>query len=248
MKRAMQKQDFEKTLNWILEEIFGFPLNMTLDEAREKLAFDIDLPKRATDAGTGKPLWVIDHGKQFISEESVMERIKEDDYMFKRRGIPDIHDIIKRWKTINAMLGEKIIDSDNVLESDNIFQSSAVFRSGYIFESKHILFSYALEKSEYVAASKQNSAIQFSARIFSSETCVNSFEVFYSSQVRNSLFIHNSADLSDCLFCSNLRSKRFCIANTQYEESEYKKMKPAILKEIVKAITEKQLDTLLIGH
>ena len=244
----MKKQVFEKTLNWILEEIFGFPLNITLEEAREKLAFDVELPQRVTDSLTKKPLWVVDQGEKFISESSVMKRVKKDDYLFQRQDLSGFNDVIKRWKSINALLGEKLTDSSDVLESDNIFESTAVYRSGYIFQSKYIIFSYGLEKSEYCVASKQNTATQFSIRAFSSEKCVNCFEVFYSSQVRNSLFIHNSADLSDCLFCSNLRSKRFCIANTQYEESQYKKMKAKILKEVAKRIKEKKLEPLLVGR
>jgi hypothetical protein len=34
----------------------------------------------------------------------------------------------------------------------------------------------------------------------------------------------------DCLFCSHLSGKRFCIANMQFEEEEYYKIKEQVVR------------------
>src|SRR5262249_53582128 len=108
--------------------------------------------------------------------------------------------------------------------------SEMVYRSQDVANSKHILFCQDVTSCEYVAASQRSNNSTYCARLHDSTKCSNSFAVQWSNGVVNSLFISDSRDIYECLFSSNLSSKRFCIANIQFEEAEYHKLKDMVLR------------------
>lgn len=244
----MRKHGFEKTLNLILDEIFGFRVGMNLEDVEKKLTVGIKLPRQVSCSVTAKPLWVVDDGGKFISEEAIMDRARIDDFMLPKKPLDNFEEVLGVWRDIGAVLGEKSLDSQDTLESDNIFASNAIFRSSYIIASKQILFSESLVQCEYVVAGSQSTMSQFCTRVFSSKECTNSFEVSYCAKVRNSFFVHDCADVSDSLFCAHIRSKRFCIANMQFTEEEYRKLKDIILRDVVKKLHAGELPSLLPGR
>ena len=62
-----------------------------------------------------------------------------------------------------------------------------------------------------------------------SKNCSNCYNVICSNKISNSLFIQDSYDLYECIFCCHIANKRFCIANMQFEEEEYYEIKKAII-------------------
>ena len=52
----------------------------------------------------------------------------------------------------------------------------------------------------------------------------------WSGRIVNSFFIQDCADLYECMFCSNIKGKKFCIANVQYDEAEYRRLKDIVLR------------------
>ena len=74
----------------------------------------------------------------------------------------------------------------------------------------------------------RNSA--FSIRVSDSGEVGNSFEVSWSNKVTNSMFIHDCASMQDSMFCTNMQGGRFCIANMQYEEAEYKRLRDLVTR------------------
>lgn len=229
----MTKQDFQTTLDAIVKQVFGPNApQITLDQAEEWFTQGIELPKEVSCNITGKTLWTAEKGEKFISLEAVMDRVKEDDFMMPQRNFKNVEEILSAWKEINYILASKEINSKDVLASDEIYNSSNVYKSHDIMDSKHVLLSSYNQQCEYVVAASKSAQCQFDIRVLSSKVCTNSFDVSFSYKVRNSMFIHDSADLSDCLFCAHIRSKRFCIANTQLAEGEYKRLKEIILQEL----------------
>jgi hypothetical protein len=49
------------------------------------------------------------------------------------------------------------------------------------------------------------------------------------------MFIHDAADMQDSMFCTNIKGKRFCIANMQFEEAEYRKLQKEVIAWILSA-------------
>jgi len=58
------------------------------------------------------------------------------------------------------------------------------------------------------------------------DECERTYESF-SSQCRDSAFLFDCRGCSDCIMCSGLREKQFCIENKQYSKEEYIKRKQA---------------------
>lgn len=52
--------------------------------------------------------------------------------------------------------------------------------------------------------------------------------------ISNSLFIQDSNSLHECMFCSHIANKRYCIANMQFEKEEYFAIKKQVIDWIVK--------------
>ena len=66
-------------------------------------------------------------------------------------------------------------------------------------------------------------------RVDDSSSCSNSFNVICSGKIANSYFIQDCSDLYECIFCSHISNRKFCIGNMQYEEDEYYQIKKTIV-------------------
>lgn len=131
-------------------------------------------------------------------------------------------------------LSKKAKYSKEVAESDGIYNSAAVFQSVSVFDSKNIVYSYKIFDCNYMLASRDNSACTLGVRIKESVYCSSCFEVSWSNKVSRSMFIHDSFDLYECLFCSHLRSKKYCVANMQFEKEEYFRIKKLAIDWVLK--------------
>jgi len=45
--------------------------------------------------------------------------------------------------------------------------------------------------------------------------------------------MHDTGDMQDSMFCTNLKGKQFCIANMQFEEAEYRQLKDQVVRWIL---------------
>lgn len=95
-------------------------------------------------------------------------------------------------------------------------RSEDVCYSKWIIDCRDLVDCYQLERSE---------------RCYESLYAVDNYNCLYlylSDRNRDSAFLYDCNDLSDCFMCWNLRKKRFCIENKQYDEVEYRKIRDAI--------------------
>jgi hypothetical protein len=152
------------------------------------------------------------------------------DYLRPARALNSIEDIMAAWNEINLTTTERYKDCLNASESDNIYYSENVYRSQDIRKSKNILFSDGLNGSEFIVAGQRSGDSTFCVRIEDSGDCTNCFNVSWSGNLTNCFFMHDTGDMQDSMFCTNIKGKRFCIANMQYDEAEYKKMKDLVVR------------------
>ena len=96
-----------------------------------------------------------------------------------------------------------------------------------------MIFCDSCGDSEFLLASQRSSVCNFCIRTDDSTNCSNSYNVICSNKISNSLFIQDCFDLYECMFCSHIASKRFCIANMQFDEDEYYEIKKAIVRWIL---------------
>jgi len=228
----MTHDQAQKILDEIIERIFSYKNPWTLQQYMEKHAFDVRLPLQANDCITGEPTWVSSiNPPRFRTFESLLS--SEEDHMVNTRKLDSMDDVLQAWEETNWFASERQLDSLNVLESDNIMESENVFRSQDIRTSKNILFSDGCSGSEYCSSIQRSNTNSFSARVEDSHNISNSFSVSWSKNVNSSFFIQDSADLYECMFCSHINSKEYCIANMQFEKEEYFKIKKMITEWIL---------------
>lgn len=230
----MDLKDAQSILDTIVAQVFGYKNPMSLEEFRQRFAFDVRLPNKVTDSDTGEVAWASStNPTKFITMTNARNRSSTDDNLLPKRELNTLRDILAAWNEINFMTTDREIESIGVLESDNVYNSENVYRSQDIHFAKNILYCDGVNKSEYIAASQRSTGSVYSIRIDDAKECSQSFTVSWSGKISKSFFIHNSYDLSDCMFCTNIASKRFCIANMQFDEAEYARIRDLVVRWIL---------------
>jgi hypothetical protein len=230
----MSPEEAKQILDKIVATVFGYENPLSLDDAMRKFAFDLRLPQQVYDYTTGEPTWAVSvNPSKFITSKNVQLKGQETDWMIPKRELNSIEDVITAWAETNATTTERTIDSANIGQSDSINASENVFRSMDIRDSKNVLFSEGGNNLEYVVAASRSKTSSFCIRVEDSQLCSNSFNVIWSAKVTNSFFIQDCFDVMDCMFCSHIAGKRFCIANMQFTEEEYYAIKEKVVRWIL---------------
>lgn len=222
------------TINKIFDHVFNTQNNFNLDELLSKFAFDIKLPKKVYDSTTNEETWAdsINSGR-YITLQNMEKRDKEKGWMLEKKEIHNLEELINTWNEVNLTTTERIYDSINVSKSDTIYRSENIYHSTNCSDAKNLVFCDSCGDSEYLLASQRTGKSNFCIRCDDSTNCSNSYNVIYSNKIINSLFIQDCFDLYECMFCSHIASKKYCIANMQFEKEEYFEIKKIIIEWIL---------------
>ena len=230
----MNNKESLQTLNKIFKNIFETNNKYTLEELLNKFAFDIKLPQKVTDSFTSRVTWAEStNPKRFISQKNMELYSEQHGWMMKKRDISSLEDILKIWKKINYTTTERLYDSINVSKSDTVYRSENVYRSLDCRECKNILFCDGCANSEFILGCQRTGGSSFCIRVDDSGDCINSYNVICSAQISNSFFIQDAKNLDECMFCSHIADKKYCIANMQFEKEEYFEIKKEIINWIL---------------
>lgn len=232
--RKMDANKAKEILNKVVGAVFGYQNPLSLEQAMQKFAFDLDLPQQVYDSTTNKPTWANSiNPSRFMTMDTVRNSHVDTEWMIQKRPISSIEDILTAWSETNYTTTERLIDSINVAESDSIMNSENIYRSACVRSSKNVLFSVDNDSLEYVVAGWRSQTSTYSIRVEDSQLVSNSFNVIWSAKVANSFFIQDCYDISDCMFCSHIAGKQYCIANMQFEKEEYERLKLEVIKWIL---------------
>ncbi len=217
-------------VNKIFHHVFEKDNKYSLEILLEKLAFDIKLPKQVNDSTTNEITWAdsINSGK-YITNSNMQKRDSTIGWMLDRREFNNLQELIEIWNSINLTTTERVYDSINVIKSDTIYRCENVYQCTGCSDSKNIIYCDSCGNSEYILASQRSGTCNFCIRTDDSKNCSNSYNIICSNKVSNSLFIQDCFNLYECMFCSHIANKRFCIANMQFEEEEYYEIKGSIV-------------------
>ena len=230
----MDEAKAKQILDQVVGQVFGYQNPLTVGQAMSKFAFDVRLPQQVFDSSTGDATWAASlNENRYLTFDSVKKRIVKNDGLQDYRKMNDVESVLSAWSDINYAMSEREIDSTNVFESDGVYHSENVYRSLDIRKSKNILFSDGVDSSEFIVAGQTSKSSKYCIRIEDSKNVSNSFNVNWSNKITSSYFIRDCYDLVDCMFCTHLAGKRFCIANIQLEEAEYNEMKLKIIQWIL---------------
>lgn len=230
----MNEKQCKSVIDEIFLEIFNQKCPLNIEEVLSEFAFDIKLPNKVIDAVTGVETWASSvNSNKYITQEN-ME--KYDDYkgwMRPKKEITSLDEIIKLWNKINYTTTERNYDSINVSKSDTIYSCENVYRSQDCRKSKNVIFTDGCGDSEYIIACQRSSNCSYCIRVDDSNSCSNSYNVICSAKISNSFFIQDANSLHECMFCSHISNRRYCIANMQFEKEEYFEIKREIINWIL---------------
>lgn len=231
----MNPTEAKKILDKIVGQVFGYQNPLTLEQAIQKFAFDIRLPQQVYDSTDNTPTWAAStNPTKFVKMENARNNeASASEGLYAKQPINSLQELLEKWNSINYTTTEREIDSLNVAESDDVIKSEQVFRSSGIQRSKNILFSEDVHDSEFIVGGQRAGSNTFCIRIQDSGECSNSFEVSWSSRITNCMFIHDASDMQDSMFCTNIKGKRFCVANMQFEEAEYHHLRQQVVQWIL---------------
>lgn len=221
-------------INKIFKVVFDKKNDKTLEEILEKFAFDIKLPKEVRDSVTGEITWAdsINSGK-FITLENMQKKDEKEGWMIPRKEVGNLEDLVRIWNSINLTTTERVYDSVHVAKSDTIYRCENIYQSSDCRDSKNMIYCDSCGSSEFLLASQRSGSSSFCIRTDDSKDCSNSYNVICSNKIINSFFIQDCFDLYECIFCSHIASKKYCIANMQFEKEEYLTIKEAIINWIL---------------
>lgn len=226
----MDRVQAKKIIDYVFKEVFDVDNPLTIEQVKEKFAHDIPLPQKVKCSLSGVDTWISSYkGEKIATMDAITEQFNKNEWMRKKIIANSIEEVLSYWQEINYITAQKNINCKNVTQSDIIFGSSFVYRSNSVLDSKNIIFCYKINDCNYMVASRDSSSCALGIRMKESIFCSSSFEVSWSSKVSKSMFIHDCYDLYECLFCSHLRSKKYCITNMQFEKEEYFKIKKMVI-------------------
>lgn len=232
----MTKSEAQYLLDKVVGQVFGYKNPLSLEQFMQKFTFDIRLPQPVTDISDGATTWAQStNPTRFVRMENargleIAGASAKTDYLRPARPLDSIEDIMAAWNEINLTTTERYKDCINVSESDNIYYSENIFRSQDIRKSKNIIFSDGLNSCEFIVAGQRSGDSTFCVRLEDSGNCTNCFNVSWSGNLTNCLFMHDTGDMQDSMFCTNMKGKRYCIANMQYDEAEYKRLRDLVVR------------------
>lgn len=235
----MTTSQAQALLDTMIGQIFGYKNPLSIEQFMRKFTFDVRLPQQVTDAIDGSETWAQStNPTKFIKMENarsleIAGASKDTDYLRPARKLDSIEDIMSAWNEINFTTTERVLDSLNVSLSDNVSYSENVYRSQDVRNSKNVILSDGVNDSEYMAACQRSGNSTFCIRLDDSGECTNSFSVAWCGRITNCFFISDASDMEDSIFCTNIKGKRFCVANMQFEEHEYRRLRDIVARWIL---------------
>lgn len=224
------KQAIE-TANKVFMSIFGQKNSYNLEEILTEFAFDIKLPQKVMDSTTGEETWATSiNPTKFITQKNMENFNHGNGWMLKKRTISTLGQILQLWKKINYTTTERIYDSTNISQSDTIYRCENLLRCNDCKACKNSIYLDGCSNSEFMMASQRTSTSSFCLRVDDSANCSNSYNVICSAKISSSFFIQDCNSLHECLFCSHISNRKYCIANMQFEKEEYFGIKNEIIK------------------
>ena len=231
----MNDEFVKETISKIFYSVFEKEVNLKIDDVFNKYAFDVNLPVKVKDSLTGEETWsIIENAEKYIKQKNMEHCTNTRGWMFPKKEIKSLEEIIKIWEKANFITTERLYNSTNCIKSDTIYSSNNIYHSVDLTKCSNSLFCDGCRNSELMLASQRTSDSINCIRVDDSSSCSNSYNVICSGKIANSYFIQDCSNLYECIFCSHISDRKYCIGNMQYEEDEYYQIKRTIIDWILK--------------
>ncbi|MFH1285312.1 MAG: hypothetical protein ABIH99_01895 [Candidatus Micrarchaeota archaeon] len=151
---------------------------------------------------------------------------------------------VEKLKKISYTTPELVEGTNAAMNESTVYaDASYAFRTSEAVGSKYTAYCFWPRNSEYVYGSSTLFSSKFCIKCYDSTNLARCFEVGNSANCRDSYFCHNCEGLTECMFCFNVKSKRYAIGNVEIGKESYEKIKKLVLEEIAgKLEKDKTLD------
>lgn len=226
----MDEKQAMEIVNKTFINIFGRRSPFTLDQILQKFAFDVKLPQQVLDSANKQPTWTACiHASKYITQEHMEKYDQARGWMIPKQEVHTLEDLLQIWKKTNYTTTERVYDCINVAQCDPLYRCENAFRSTDCRDCKDIVFVDGCGNCESSIACQRSGNCNSCLRVDDSNSCNNSYNVICSAKINQSLFIQDCNNLYECIFCSHIANKKYCIANMQFEKEEYFEIKKVII-------------------
>jgi hypothetical protein len=220
-------------LKTIWRVLFSSEPSVDITTFLNDFCIDVSLPRYVKSVWSEKQVAQSKPYKAIVSQAEIFEKLNEiSEKIPQGRPLP-IAELLQKVLPTLIFVGDTHYDSSTVVASDNIYKSLEVYYSRSVHNSKKVLGCANCTGLESAAACDNTGFSQFVIRAMDSINCSRCFDIYQSGKCSNCFFVSNCYDLHESILCTNLRSRRFCIGNMQFTESEYKDLKPKLLEALV---------------
>ncbi|HQT44477.1 MAG TPA: hypothetical protein PLO51_00710, partial [Candidatus Micrarchaeota archaeon] len=182
------------------------------------------------------------------------KRISLDEVNFGKKpakiaidDIKDMDSLLDAVKEQAYYCGNIILGNSHYVDSSaNISNSSFVSKSTFISNSKYIYRSSLVEDGESLFGT--NNDAKSKQIIRGLETCeaTRCLEVLGTFGSSDSYYSFGLQNCTECMFCFNLRNKKYAIGNRELEKAKYRKIKEKLLEDMrAELISKKKLQSLV---
>jgi len=180
-------------------------------------------------------------GAKFISGDEIGKYTALAAAPLNVNDIKDIDSIVDALSENVRYCGNNLIgNSANAVLANRIIDSNFVYASYDVFYSKYVAYSCGVKYCEYSFGSEgAGKGAHFAIKGFESYECNRVLECVHAYNSSDCFYCANVENCLDCLFCFNLRSKRKCIGNLELDAGKFAALKAKLLSEIAQELEEK---------
>lgn len=227
------KEYFTNELRKTWHQVFGVESLILIDDFERRLARNLKLPGRASCDVTGVQVSTTRPFRRLISEDARRRRAMNDGFMQEQQQIDSFDDIQRNIKAINLFAGEQVIQSELIYESSHIYSSDRIYKCSNVQSSRNSALSVYCSQVEHAFGCENLVSSKQVLCGYDSRGLNKCFQCFDCVDCSDSLFISDCSNLKDCLFCYHIDGKQFCVANMQYSENEYLRIKDLVIDHIL---------------
>ncbi|MCX6769556.1 MAG: hypothetical protein NT051_02635 [Candidatus Micrarchaeota archaeon] len=128
-------------------------------------------------------------------------------------------------------------NSSFIERSSNCKDSYYVLESGVISDSKYVCNSARIKECEFLFGSDGIGVSKFLVRGYEGYKLTRCLEAWKSQACSDCYYINGVMDSSSCMFCFNVRNKRYAIGNLELPKDKYSSIKERLVSELAEKLS-----------
>ncbi|MCX6771483.1 MAG: hypothetical protein NTX79_05510 [Candidatus Micrarchaeota archaeon] len=154
--------------------------------------------------------------------------------------IKDVDSLVEAIQDRAYYTGDVVLGNSKFIEaSSNCKDSYYVLGSGAISDSKYICNSARLKECEFAFGCDGVGESRFQARGYEGYRLMRCLEAWKSQTSSDCYYVNGVLDSSNCMFCFNVRNKRYAIGNLELPKEKYLSIKQGLVAEMAEQLEKK---------